>query len=221
MKKIATFLSSAALTVLFYAVPVIAETEIGDGKLYTCSGSAIISVKTSAEVPVKKALAKYKAQIQKLTQRLALLAKGKKRTKALQARSTAKQGLRDTKSCRDGLLDGTYAVLLGSWNIVLENGNTPEENGYNSLVLQFFDGEFVSELEGDAIDCHWEGDFSVSESDSLSQTTTVAVGGGSCDSALNQTRSASISFSEDGDTLTLDYRPNGALQVYERITLPE
>jgi hypothetical protein len=50
----------------------------------------------------------------------------------------------------------------------------------------------------------------------LSIETETATGSSVCSDAVREERQASISLSDDRNTLTLDYRPDGAVQVYGR-----
>lgn len=108
------------------------------------------------------------------------------------------------------------ADLTGTWSLVTENGSPPAALGYNSTILTLDDETFSSEYDGSAGVCTWSGTYT---STPTSMTWTAdAASGPPCDQALGQTRTAQVSLSADGDTLTLDWTatPMGTLQVYER-----
>ncbi|RMG42827.1 MAG: hypothetical protein D6719_05390 [Candidatus Dadabacteria bacterium] len=211
---------SAVIFMLFLsAAPTLhAQIAIGDGKLFTCSGTTIKSVKTGSEVTPKKALAKFKRIIKKLKQRMRSLPRSSKKRKKLNERKkAAKKGLRGTKRCRDGELAG-LSQLVGNWNVLTENGKTPAENGYTSLTISFTSTTFTSILTG-PVSCNWTGTYTTSTSpDKATLLTTAATGSTFCQQAVNKESSALVTISTDGNTLTLDYRPTGTLQVYERIS---
>ena len=216
MKNSVLKMSISLIAVLFISLPTHAATDIGNGKQFTCSGTTITSVKKGTEITAKKAIKKLKRAIKKQTLRVKNSSKGSKaRKKAVRAKKAAKRALKDAKSCRDGTLGDS---LVGSWNIVTENGMTPEEHGYTSLSLTFTDNGFTSVLVGPT-NCNWQGTYSSDDNlATINVTTTVGTGGTPCSQAVGKTVPATVTFSDSGNTLTLDYRPNGTLQVFERVS---
>ncbi|MHB0915612.1 MAG: hypothetical protein ACYC5A_08705 [Thermoleophilia bacterium] len=108
------------------------------------------------------------------------------------------------------------AAWVGVWNIVTENGLPPAENGYNSLILTLTADAFTSEYDSDAAACTWSGSHTATPA-TLSLTTDAA-SGPPCDEAVGKTRTAQLTLSADGNTLTLDWTAEamGTLQVYQR-----
>jgi hypothetical protein len=194
-----------------------ADSNIGNGKLFVCSDGAIISVKRGTEFTKSRAIAKFKRIIKRKRALIASLPKGsKRRSKAIAAKKNARQGIADVRACEEN--GGGVDLYDGTWNLVTENGMTPAENGFTSLTLTFSSTTFTSDYTSDSLNCHWAGTYSKSSNPvTTTLLTTSATGGGSCDSAVNQERTAATSFTDNGNTLTLDYRPEGALQVYERV----
>ena len=216
MRKVLSFFLLITSILVIFTAPVYAATDIGNGKLFICSGTTIISVKTNTEVTPKKAIRKFKRIIRKKNEIIANSPKGsKRRKKAVRAKKAARRGLKDAKSCRDGTLGDS---LVGTWNIVTENGMTPSEHGYTSLSITFTDNGFISVLVGPT-NCNWQGTYSSDDNlATINVTTTVGTGGAPCSQAVGKTVPATVTFSDNGNTLTLDYRPNGTLQVFERIS---
>lgn len=108
------------------------------------------------------------------------------------------------------------AAWVGVWNIVTENGLPPAENGYNSLILTLTADAFTSEYDSDAAACTWSG--SHTSTPATLSLTTDAASGPPCDEAVGKTRTAQLTLSADGNTLTLDWTAEamGTLQVYQR-----
>ena len=104
---------------------------------------------------------------------------------------------------------------IGVWNIAKEDGRTPKENGYNSLVLALSPGAFSSVFDSDAVTCAWTGTHTFTQT-TLTITTDDATGP-PCGQAVGKKRTADLTLSADFNTLTLDWRGKiGTLQVYRR-----
>lgn len=116
----------------------------------------------------------------------------------------------------DDLMVPEGAAWVGVWNIVTENGLPPAENGYNSLILTLTADAFTSEYDSDAAACTWSG--SHTSTPATLSLTTDAASGPPCDEAVGKTRTAQLTLSADGNTLTLDWTAEamGTLQVYQR-----
>ncbi len=114
----------------------------------------------------------------------------------------------DTSSCDE--------AWVGVWNIVTEDGLPPAANGYNSLVLALTPGAFISAYDSNAATCTWTGTHT-STPNTLTITTDAATGP-PCGQAVGKTRTAQLTLSADGNTLTLDWTAvtMGTLQVYRR-----
>ncbi len=114
----------------------------------------------------------------------------------------------DTSGCEE--------VWVGVWKILAEDGRTPAENGYNSLVLALTPGAFSSVFDSDAVTCAWNGTHT-STPTTLTITTDAATGP-PCGQAVGKTRTAQLILSANGNTLTLDWTAEtmGTLQVYRR-----
>ena len=112
--------------------------------------------------------------------------------------------------------DSEGATWIGVWNVVTDNGSPPAANGYNSLILTLTAGTYTSEYNSDVANCTWSGTHT---STPTTLTLTVAAATGPpCDQALGKTRTAQLTLSADGNTLTLDWTAEtmGTLQVYQR-----
>jgi len=111
---------------------------------------------------------------------------------------------------------GCEEAWVGVWNIVTEDGRTPIENGYNSVVLALTPGAFSSVFDSDAVTCAWKG--SLTSTTTTITITTDAATGPPCGQAIGKTRTAQFTLSADGNTLTLDWTAAtmGTLQVYRR-----
>ena len=111
------------------------------------------------------------------------------------------------------------AAWAGVWDIVTENGLPPSANGYNSIVLTLAADTFTSVYDSDeAGTCTWSG-AQTAPPTTLTMTTDAATGP-PCDQALGKTRTARLTLSADGNTLTLDWTAEtmGTLQVYQRVS---
>lgn len=216
-------LSIIAGIVLILGVPttVVADTDIGDGKLYYCSSASIFSASNSSTLSEQTARKRLKRKIAKLSKKIRSLSKSnKKRKAAVKSRKSLREALKDVASCVSGELESS-SRLDGEWNLVTENGLTPAENGFTSLTLSIDGEDFISEYAGDEFSCHWEGTISTIEESpyTVSVLTTVGTGGTFCSQAVNNSKDALVTLSEDSNTLTLDYRSDGgSLQVYGRIS---
>jgi hypothetical protein len=111
---------------------------------------------------------------------------------------------------------GCEKAWVGVWDIVTEDGRTPAENGYNSLVLALTPGAFSSVFDSDNVTCAWTG-ANTSTPTTLTITTDAATGP-PCGQAVGKTRTAQLTLSANGNILTLDWTaaPMGTLQVYRR-----
>ena len=195
-----------------------AEANIGDGQLFLCSQSTAISTNSGEQVSEKAARVKLKRTIQKQAKKLRNAKKGSKKwLQAKVAKETAKAALYDLKLCLNGALD-TSSGLKGVWNLILEDGRTPSENGYHSIVLSLDQTQFMDTYESDSATCSWMGNVDLTES-RLSLETTSATGA-PCNSAVGKTATAEYELSPDGESLILDFSAEsfGTLQVYERIS---
>lgn len=112
--------------------------------------------------------------------------------------------------------DSEGATWIGVWNIVTDNGSPPAANGYNSLILTLTASTYTSEYNSDAANCTWSGTHT--STPTTLTITTAAATGPPCDQALGKTRTAQLTLSADGNTLTLDWTAEtmGTLQVYQR-----
>jgi hypothetical protein len=107
----------------------------------------------------------------------------------------------------------------GRSHLLTENGITPAELDFESLTITFTSNSFESTLTGTTLTCDWTGTYSnPGKGSGLILLTNTGVGGAACEQAIGQFRSATFELSEDGNILTLDYRPDGTLQVYERVS---
>lgn len=208
-----------SLSLVLPVASALADTDIANGRLYFCRNTDVLSARDETPVTAQAAKRRFRRIIAAQQEIIADAPVGSaERRRAVRERNNARQGLADVDACVAGELDGPQARLIGNWNLLLEDGQTPAENGYNSLTVSFTATEFVSEFDGNALDCHWEGTYnSLSEGAAILQLTTVGTGGLACESAIGQSKSADVEFSEDGNTLTLDYTPEGTLQVYQRV----
>lgn len=214
--KFAFHLTVLVCSFSFLVPNVIAATDIGNGKLFKCENQTIHLSKNNNEVSLKKAAATLKRLIARQKTIISSNKKGSKKfTKAVAAKKAALQAKNDLKLCSNGSLGSS---IRGSWNLILENGHTPAENGYNALTLDLSATTFISELDGPT-SCHWEGTYTANDTEgTFVLVTTVGTGGAPCSNAVGQDRNATFELSEDFNTLTLDYRGSGgALQVYERV----
>ena len=111
---------------------------------------------------------------------------------------------------------GCEEAWVGVWKIVTEDGRTPMENGYNSLVMALTPDAFSSVFDSDNVTCAWIGTHT-STSTTLTITTDAATGP-PCGQAVGKTRTAQLTLSANGNTLTLDWTAEtmGTLQVYRR-----
>lgn len=118
----------------------------------------------------------------------------------------------------DDVPDPGGASWIGVWNIDTEDGRPPAANGYNSMILTLNAGTFTSEYDSDAATCAWSGTHT-STPTALTLTTDAATGP-PCDQAIGKTRTAQLTLSADGNTLTLDWTSEtmGTLQVYQRVS---
>jgi hypothetical protein len=212
-----TFSIAILICLLLTANNLFATTDIGNGKLFVCSVSTIISAKKLTTVTPSRAKAKFKTIIAQQNLIISNTSNSSaKISKAIAARKNAKAGLKDIKLCENSELDGT---IRGDWNLTFENGLTPVQNGFNSMTISFAATNFVQDFDGSSIDCHWEGTYrNSSNPERVVIKTTIGTGGTICNQAVGQERNAIVSLSEDKNTLTLDYRPEGTLQVYERVS---
>ncbi len=212
-----TFSIAIIICLLLSASNLFATTDIGNGKLFVCSASSIILAKKLTTVTPSRAKAKFKTIIAQQNSIISNTSNSSaKIAKAIEARKNAKAGLKDVKLCENAELDGT---IRGDWNLTFENGLTPVQNGYNSMTISFAATGFIQDFDGSSVDCHWEGTYSnSSDRTSVVIKTTIGTGGTICSQAIGQERNAIVSLSEDKNTLTLDYRPEGTLQVYERVS---
>lgn len=114
--------------------------------------------------------------------------------------------------------DTPGATWIGVWNIVTEDGRPPVDNGYNSIILTLTAVTFISEFDSDTATCTWSGTHT-STPTTLTITTDDATGP-PCDIAVGTTRTAQLTLSADGNTLTLDWTAEtmGTLQVYQRVS---
>jgi hypothetical protein len=193
-----------------------ADTDIGNGRLYICRGTLIVTAKGGEAVDPEQAKAGLRSAVRRQNKLIAKHPKGSaKQLAAIAAKREAKRRLKDIQRCQAGTLDNPF---LGDWNLTLENGRPPAELGYNSLTLSFSADRFVSVLDGASLDCYWEGTYSsAADRSAVALTTAIGTGGPVCSQAVGQTQTAAAAFSDDGRALILDYRPAGALQEYERI----
>ena len=118
----------------------------------------------------------------------------------------------------DTVPDAEGAAWIGVWDIVTENGLTPAANGYNSIILTLAGDTFTSEYDSDIATCTWSGTHT-STATTLTITTEASTGP-PCDLAVGTTKTAQLSLSADGNTLTLDWTAEtmGTLQIYQRVS---
>ncbi len=202
---------------IFGLAPALGQSNIGDGRLFQCSDGLIFSVKTQEQVSAANAKKKMKALIARYSRKISSLPDGSKAiSRLLQKRKSARQALKDIKSCTAGSSENP---LVGTWNLILENGMSPAENGYNSLILNFSASTFSSHYDGSSFDCLWSGSYSHAQDfSSATLLTTQASGNEFCNQSLDQSQTAIVEFSNDGNQLSLDYTASsGALQVYEKV----
>ncbi|NQU39104.1 MAG: hypothetical protein HQ523_04045 [Lentisphaerae bacterium] len=108
------------------------------------------------------------------------------------------------------------AAWVGVWGIVTENGSTPAENGYRSIVLTLTETSFTSMFDAGVAVCSWSGP--LSSAGGIFTTTVADADGPPCNIALGTTRSAAWSLSNGNSTLTLNWMDaGGTLQVYARL----
>jgi hypothetical protein len=218
LKKISYLLIFAAVSVAINILNVSAEVNIGNGKLFTCLDQQIIVVKSNKVFSLKKALRRFNSIILRSNGTLSTAQKGSSQfKKARKQKKNAIQGRKDALSCQQGELQPKPSIV-GSWNLLTENGSTPIELDFDSLTITFTDNSFESTFTGTTLTCDWTGSYTnTSKGSGLILLTNSGVGGTACEQAIGQFRSATFELSEDGNILTLDYRPDGTLQVFERI----
>ena len=196
-----------------------AQTPIANGKLFLCDDNVLIRTNNNSLISLKKVRKRFNNIIQR---NLAILMTGdlteKQFKKIKKIIRNAKKGRKDAKKCTTGQLP--LPIYYGTWSLVSENGQPINEIDINSLLLTFSGSGFTSNLDGTSLYCQWTGSYEFNQSlTSMTQTTLTSNAILGCSSAVNQTRTAIVEFSDDNNTLTLDYRPDGALQVYNRSIL--
>lgn len=193
-----------------------AQTPISNGKIFVCQEKEIISVKSDQPVTLKNALKRFNAIILRTNGILATAEQGSSQfKKARKQKRNAVQGKKDARGC----IAGELKTIVGNWNLITENGSTPNELGYESLTIVFTESAFESTFTGTSLTCDWTGTYTnPGKGTILILLTNTGVGGTACEEAIGQFRSTTFELSEDGDTLTLDYRPEGTLQVFERVS---
>ncbi len=121
--------------------------------------------------------------------------------------------------CGDGSSDssgGTGGGWTGTWTMVTEDGRTPAEWGYRSVVLTLATTSFTSRYDSGTEACTWSG--TLTSTESTLTVTTSAADAFPCNQAVGTTRDAAWSLSNGNNTLTLDWSGTlGTLQVYQRL----
>ena len=117
----------------------------------------------------------------------------------------------------DGSSDG--AAFIGTWSMVTEDGKSPSALGYDSLLVTFSNWYYTADISAPTFWCYWGGDITYTDT-AITVILEDALGSSDfCSQSPGSTIIAAWDISDDGDTLTLDWRggaPNGTLQVYTR-----
>jgi hypothetical protein len=216
LKKIICATVLLTTTLVFEVNYAFTEIVIGNGKLYNCIDQQIVALRNNQVVSLNIAVRRFNAIISRANIILATSAQGSSKYKqALRNRRAAARGRSDAKNC----LQGELVSVVGSWNLITENGSTPAELGYTSLTIDFTINSFESIFTGTTLTCDWTGTYTnPDQGNILTIRTRTGEGGTICEDAIGQSRNAQFELSSDGNTLTLDYRPSGTLQVFERVS---